>query len=43
MHAKSAVVMDIVVVFINFSKKVFADPKKNNTFATHIEVLDIKN
>ena len=43
MYAKFAVIMDIVVVFINFSKKVFADHKKNNTFATHIEVLDIKN
>lgn len=37
MFAKSVVWVNILVVVSNFLQKVFADHKKNNTFATCIE------
>lgn len=40
MFAKSVVWVNILVVVSNFLQKVFADHKKNNTFATCIENCD---
>jgi hypothetical protein len=37
MFAKSVAWVNILVVVSNFLQKVFADHKKNNTFATCIE------